>query len=121
MGLAVDRLLVAILPGYKRALHWGIAHPIIAVVVAYSLLALSLTAFPLIKSQFFPPAEGNKLLIDVHLPASASPLETRITCAEIIRRLQQEDLLAIAWSDLVEALDVEQVTAWELEEYATHL
>lgn len=88
----VDRLLVAILPGYKRALHWGIAHPIIAVVVAYSLLALSLTAFPLIKSQFFPPAEGNKLLIDVHLPASASPLETRITCQEIIRRLQEEDI-----------------------------
>jgi len=28
-----------------------------------------------------------------------------------LRRLQQEDLLAIAWSDLVEGLDVEQVTA----------
>ncbi|HEX5012448.1 MAG TPA: hypothetical protein VFY71_18825 [Planctomycetota bacterium] len=28
-----------------------------------------------------------------------------------LRRLQQEDLLAIAWADLVEGLDVEQVTA----------
>src|SRR4029079_19650421 len=39
-----------------------------------------------------------------------SPVSGRAR-ARALRRLQQEDLLAIAWADLVEGLDVEQVTA----------
>jgi multidrug efflux pump len=86
----VDRALLAVLPGYKRALHWGIAHPLIAVVIAYGLLGLSLTALPFIGTEFFPPAESNKLLIDVHLPDAASSMQTRATCAEIVKELQNE-------------------------------
>ncbi len=41
-----------------------------------------------------------------YLAAGAAPERERA-----LRLLQQEDLLAIAWSDLVEGLDVEQVTA----------
>jgi glutamate-ammonia-ligase adenylyltransferase len=41
-----------------------------------------------------------------YLAAGAAPERERA-----LRRLQQEDLLAIAWSDLVEDLDIEQVTA----------
>ena len=92
----VDRLLLAVLPAYKRLLHAGIAHPVVAVIIAYGLLGLSLLAFPLIKSEFFPPAEGNKLLIDVQLPKSASLLETRATCAEIVQRLQGDEDIANA-------------------------
>ncbi|MBY0527909.1 MAG: efflux RND transporter permease subunit [Gemmataceae bacterium] len=86
----VDRLMLASLPRYRRVLELGIAHPFVAVIVAYGILALSLTFVPLLGTEFFPPAESNKLVIDVHLPESTSPLETRQTCAEIVKRLQNE-------------------------------
>jgi multidrug efflux pump subunit AcrB len=92
----VDRALLAVLPGYKRALHWGIAHPLVAVAIAYGLLGLSLLALPYIGTEFFPPAEGNKLLIDVHLPDAASAMQTRATCVDIVRALQNDPAIANA-------------------------
>ena len=52
----VDHALSALLPVYKRGLHWGLAHPWLAVAVAYGLLGLSLFLVPIIGTEFFPPA-----------------------------------------------------------------
>ena len=84
----VDRALLALLPRYRAALHWGLARPLTAIALAYGLLALSLGAAPLIGTEFFPPAEGNRLLIDVELPQSASLTQTRAACEEVVRHLQ---------------------------------
>ena len=92
----VDRLLGAMLPRYRGGLTLALARPWRAVGVAYGLLAASFLLVPLFGQQFFPPAERNQLLIDVELPESASIYETRATCRQIVRLLQEQPEIATA-------------------------
>jgi len=92
----VDRFLMALLPVYKRGLQAGLRHPWLAVGVAYGLLVAVMSLAPFIGTQFFPPAEGNRLLVDIHLPESASLPQTRATVADVVQRLQKEPSVANA-------------------------
>ncbi len=87
----VDRVLAALLPRYRRWLEASLRRPGRTVVLAYALLGLSLGLAPFLGQQFFPPAERNQLLIDVELPESASVVQTRLVCGDIVRRLARYD------------------------------
>lgn len=86
----VDRALVALLPRYRRWLERSLHHPARTLLTALVLLGLSLGVAPFLGQQFFPPAERNQLLIDVDLPESASVVQTRQACADIVQLLQQQ-------------------------------
>ncbi len=80
---AMDRLILALLPFYKRTLNGALEQPWKAVLLAYGVLLASFTLTPLLGQQFFPPAERNQLLIDVELTESASISQTREVCRQI--------------------------------------
>lgn len=74
-------------PLLRDALRW----PWVAVLLAFSLLAASLTLAPKLGRQFFPPAERNQLLIDIALPESTSLPQTRRVCDDVFRLLKAHD------------------------------
>lgn len=83
----VDRALAALLPRYRRALERALERPGRVLLTAYGLLALSFGLAPFLGQQFFPPAERNQLLVDIELPESASIVQTREVCREVMRVL----------------------------------
>ena len=92
----VDKVLVAVLPRYKRLLQSALDHPWRAIGIAYGLLLVSFGLVPFFGQQFFPPAERNQLLIDVELPESASIVQTREVCRDVTRILERHDAIASA-------------------------
>ncbi|MBM3859624.1 MAG: efflux RND transporter permease subunit [Verrucomicrobia bacterium] len=84
----VDRAVLAVLPRYKWLLQHALDHPFRFVAIGYGLLALALLLTPLFGRQFFPPAERNQLLIDVTLPETASVVQTRDVCQQIVACLR---------------------------------
>ena len=87
----IDKLLIAVLPRYKRVLQLALSHPFRAVGIAYGLLVASFGLTLFFGSQFFPPAERNQMLIDIELPESASLLQTRGVCQEVTEILKRHD------------------------------
>lgn len=85
----VDRALAILLPRYRTFLENSLGRPGRTVMVAYGLLAVSFTLVPFFGQQFFPPAERNQLLIDLDLPESASIVQTREVCRDVVRLLRQ--------------------------------
>ncbi len=86
----VDRALAALLPRYRRALERALERPGRVLLTAYGVLALSLGLAPFLGQQFFPPAERNQLLVDIELPGSASIVQTREVCREVMRVLAEQ-------------------------------
>jgi len=92
----IDHLLIAALPRYQKLLHAALDRPLRTVFLAYSLLVASFGLTTFFGQQFFPPAERNQLLIDVELPESASLVQTRGVCQQVVRLLQAQDSVASA-------------------------
>ncbi len=80
----VDRALATSLPWYRRALERALERPGRVLVGAYGLLVLSFGLVPWLGQQFFPPAERNQLVVDIELPGSASIVQTREVCREVM-------------------------------------
>lgn len=87
----IDRLLLAVLPIYRALLEGALRRPWLAVLLAYGLLAASLTLAPRLGRQFFPPAERNQLLIDITLPGSPSLEQTRRVCDDVTALLKHHE------------------------------
>lgn len=87
----IDQLLIGALPRYRRLLERALNHPFRAIGLAYGLLIVSFSLTTFFGAQFFPPAERNQLLIDVELPETASPLQTRAVTQRISQILQRHD------------------------------
>ncbi|MBI4325203.1 MAG: efflux RND transporter permease subunit [Chloroflexi bacterium] len=92
----IDHALVALLPRYQRLLQLALEHPGRTIVIAYGLLVLSFGLTPFFGTQFFPPAERNQFLIDVELPESASIVQTRQRCQDIVQVLKQYEAIESA-------------------------
>ena len=86
----VDRGLMALLPRYRRFLERSLERPGRTVLAAYGLLLLAFGLAPFFGQQFFPPAERNQLLVDIDLPESASIIQTREVCEEVVRLLREQ-------------------------------
>lgn len=92
----VDRALAALLPRYRGWLERSLERPGRTLLVAYGLLAASFVLVPFFGQQFFPPAERNQLLVDIDLPESASIVQTREVCRQVMRVLAEQPEVASA-------------------------
>src|SRR5258705_828274 len=61
---------------YERALGWMIASPVLAVVVALLLAALTVVLFYRVGTGFFPAADEGGFVLDYITPAGSAPSET---------------------------------------------
>jgi multidrug efflux pump subunit AcrB len=93
----VDRVLLALLPIYQKALRGALKRPYLVLGVAYTVLALVLVfVFPRLGSQFFPPAERNQLLVDIESPSSDSLTSTRAAMDQAVAIIKQHEEVASA-------------------------
>ncbi len=73
---------------YRPVIEDALRRPWIAVLLAYGLLAASLTIAPRLGRQFFPPAERHQLLVDIALPESTPLTRTHGICGDVFRLLK---------------------------------
>jgi multidrug efflux pump subunit AcrB len=76
---------------YRPVLEDALRRPWVAVLLAYGLLAASLTVAPRLGRQFFPPAERHQLLVDIALPESAPLARTDEVCGDVFRLLKSHE------------------------------
>jgi len=65
----LDRLLLAVLPVYRALLEGALRRPWLAMLLAYGLLAASLTLAPRLGRQFFPPWSRSRNWLTKPLPS----------------------------------------------------
>lgn len=93
---ALDRFFLKNLPRYRALLERAMDRPQRYIGVAYGVLVMSCLLVPLFGTQFFPPAERNQLLIDIQLAESASIMQTRQVCRDVIAELRKRDEITSA-------------------------
>lgn len=73
----LKHLLKFIIEGpYRNTLKFSLKKPWVVIIIATSILVISLGAFKYMGLSFFPPAETNEFMIRVHLPEGSSLDET---------------------------------------------
>jgi multidrug efflux pump subunit AcrB len=92
----VDRTFMWVLPRYRAAMQWSLKRPWFTLGTGYSLLALICLLFPLLGSQFFPPAERNQLLVDIETPSSDSLTSMRAKVDQAVGMIKQHEEVASA-------------------------
>ncbi len=75
---------------FDRSLRWSLARPATSVVLAALLPAIGLFGATQLRQQFFPEADRNQIMIEVHMPSTAGIGATRAVVEGIRQRLDDE-------------------------------